>query len=89
MKEALRTQIYNGSHIFTTYLIIVQGNHHSSILGDDEFDDVTTPPFEDPGVKPRMCPPYTHHIKRVAQCRCLDGHIKEPYEISMAFGARA
>ena len=27
-------------------------------------------------------------IKRVAPYRCLDGHVKEPYEISMASGAR-
>ena len=52
------------------------------------------------GVKSRMCPPYpqrdrkrrlngavcrNHRIKRVAPCRCLDGHIKEPYEMSMAW----
>ena len=29
-----------------------------------------------------------HRIKRVVPCRCLDGHIKEPYEMSMALGAR-
>ena len=55
------------------------------------------------GVKSRMCPPYpqrdrkrllngavcwNHRIKRVVPCRCLDGHVKEPYEMSMAFGAR-
>ena len=52
------------------------------------------------GVKWRMCPPYperdrksrrigamcrNHRIKRVVLCRCLDGHVKEPYEISMAW----
>ena len=26
-----------------------------------------------------------HRIKRVVPCRCLDGHIKEPYEMSMAW----
>ena len=26
-------------------------------------------------------------VKRLAPCRCLGGHIKEPYEISMALGA--
>ena len=55
------------------------------------------------GVKSRMCPPYPqrdrkrrlngavsryNRIKRVAACRCLDGHVKEPYEMSMALGAR-
>ena len=25
-------------------------------------------------------------MKRVAPCRCLDGHVKEPYEMSMALG---
>ena len=55
------------------------------------------------GVKSRMCPPYpqrdrkrrlngavcrNHRIKRVVPCRCLDGHVKEPYEMSMALGAR-
>ena len=54
-------------------------------------------------VKSRMCPPYpqrdrkrrlngavcrNHRIKRVVPCRCLDGHVKEPYEMSMALGAR-
>ena len=29
-----------------------------------------------------------HHIKRLVPCRCLDGHVKEPYEMSMALGAR-
>ena len=29
-----------------------------------------------------------HRIKRLVPCRCLDGHVKEPYEMSMAFGAR-
>ena len=29
-----------------------------------------------------------NRIKRVAPCRCLDGHVKEPYEMSMALGAR-
>ena len=26
--------------------------------------------------------------KRVVPCRCLNGHIKEPFEMSMALGAR-
>ena len=52
------------------------------------------------GVKSRMCPPYpqrdrkrrlngavcrNHRIKRVVPCRCWDGHVKEPYEMSMAW----
>ena len=60
-------------------------------------------PREGPGVKSRMCPPYpqrdrkrrlnraacrNHRIKRVVPCRCLDGHVKEPYEMSMSLGAR-
>ena len=47
-----------------------------------------------------MCPPYpqrdrkrrlngavcrNHRIKRLVPCRCLDGHVKEPYEMSMAW----
>ena len=28
-----------------------------------------------------------NHIKRLDPCRCLDGHVKEPYEMSMALGA--
>ena len=28
-------------------------------------------------------------VKRVALCRCLDGHVKEPYEMSTALGARS
>ena len=31
---------------------------------------------------------FRNKHKRVASCRCLDGHIKEPYEMSMALGAR-
>ena len=27
-------------------------------------------------------------VKRLTLCRCLDGHVKEPYEMSMALGAR-
>ena len=27
-----------------------------------------------------------NRIKRLAPCRCLDGHVKEPYEMSMALG---
>ena len=57
-------------------------------------------PREGPGVKSRMCPPYPqrdrkrrinwavcrkHRIKRVVPCRFLDGHVKEPYEMSMAW----
>ena len=60
-------------------------------------------PREGPGVKSRMCPLYpqrdgkrrlngavcrNHRIKRVVPCRCLGGHVKEPYEMSMALGAR-
>ena len=26
-----------------------------------------------------------HRIKRVVPCRCWDGHVKEPYEMSMAW----
>ena len=29
-----------------------------------------------------------HCIKRLVPCRCLDGHVKESYEMSMASGAR-
>ena len=58
------------------------------------------PPVRARGVKSRMCPPYpqrdrkrrligavcrNHRIKRVVPCRCLDGHVKEPYEMSMAW----
>ena len=57
-------------------------------------------PREGGGGKSRMCPPYpqrdrkrrligavcrNHRIKRVVPCRCLDGHVKEPYEMSMAW----
>ena len=52
------------------------------------------------GYKLRMCSPYpqrdrkrrligavcrNHRIKRVVPCRCLNGHVKEPYEMSMAW----
>ena len=55
------------------------------------------------GVKSRMCPPcpqrdrkrrlngavcLNHRTKRVVPCRCWDGHVEEPYEMSMALGAR-
>ena len=29
-----------------------------------------------------------HRIKRLVPCWCLDGHVKEPYEMSMVLGAR-
>ena len=29
-----------------------------------------------------------HRMKRVVKCRCLDGHVKETYEMSLTFGAR-
>ena len=29
-----------------------------------------------------------HRIKRFVPCRCLDGHVKETYEMSMALEAR-
>ena len=29
-----------------------------------------------------------NRIKRVVPCQCLDGHVKEPYEMYIAFGAR-
>ena len=60
-------------------------------------------PVRAQGVKSRMCPPYplrdrkrrligavcrNHRIKRLVLCRCLDGHVKEPCEMSMALGAR-
>ena len=59
-----------------------------------------TPPHEGLGVKSRMCPPYpqrdrkrrlngavcrNRRIKRVVPCRCQDVHVKEPYEMSMAW----
>ena len=48
-------------------------------------------------IKSRMCPPYRYvslkatkmgrflriTVKRLAPCRCLDGHVKEPFEMSM------
>ena len=55
------------------------------------------------GFKTRIAPPYPHArrkrrlnwggflgitIKRFAPYRCLGGHVKEPYEMSMALGAR-
>ena len=61
---------------------------------------LATAPVRARGVKSRMCPPYpqrdrkrrligavcrNHRIKRVVPCRCLDGHVKEPYEMSMAW----
>ena len=63
---------------------------------------VTSTPVRARGVKSRMCPPYpqrdrkrrqngavcgNHRIKRVVPCWCLDGHVKEPYEMSMALRA--
>ena len=33
-----------------------------------------------------MC--RNHRIKRLVPCRCLDGHVIEPYEMSMGLGAR-
>ena len=27
-------------------------------------------------------------VKRLTLCRCLDRHVKEPYEMSMVLGAR-
>ena len=29
-----------------------------------------------------------HRIKRLVPCRCLDGHVEEPYEMYMALEAR-
>ena len=61
------------------------------------------PPCGPGGFKSRMCPPYpqrdrkrrlngavcrNHRIERVVPCRCWVGHVKEPYEMSMALGAR-
>ena len=31
---------------------------------------------------------WNHRIKRLVPCRCLDGHVKEPYKMSMALGAQ-
>ena len=60
-------------------------------------------PREGPDMTSIMCPPdphrdrkrrlngavcRNHRIKRVVPCRCKDGHVKEPYEMSMALGAR-
>ena len=60
------------------------------------------PPGEGGGVKSRMCLPYpqrvvilrrlngalsrNNRINRLVPCRCLDEHVKEPYEMYMAFG---
>ena len=61
------------------------------------------PPVRARGVESRINPPYpqrdrkrrligavcrNHRIKRVVPCRCKDGHVKEPYEMSIALGAR-
>ena len=59
------------------------------------------PPPPPGGIKMRIGPPYPQRVlkgdylgrllgisvKRVALCRCLDGHVKAPYEMSMALGA--
>ena len=60
-------------------------------------------PRAEPEVKSTMCPLYpqlcrkrrlneavsrNNRIKKLAPCRCLDGHVKESYEMSMALGAR-
>ena len=54
-------------------------------------------------LSPECAPPYpqrdrkrrlngavcrNHRIKRLVPCRCWDGHVKEPCEMSMALGAR-
>ena len=61
------------------------------------------PPWGPGGLSRECAPPYpqrdrkrrlngavcrNHRIKRVVPCRCKDGHVKEPYEMSMALGAR-
>ena len=49
-----------------------------------------TPPYPQRDRKRRLngavC--RNHRIKRLVPCRCYDGHVKEPYEMSMALGAR-
>ena len=66
-------------------------------------DDDGRSPWGTQGFKMRMDPPYpqrfvkgdlngagsrNNRIERMAPCRCLDGHVKEPYEVSMALGAQ-
>ena len=58
------------------------------------------PPWGPGGLSRECAPPYpqrdrkrrlngavcrNHRIKRLVPCRCLDGHVKEPYEMSMAW----
>ena len=31
---------------------------------------------------------WNNRIKRLVPCQCLGGHVKEPYEMSLAVGAR-
>ena len=71
---------------------------HSRLTDFDKC--LSSIPRGDPGFKSRMCPSYLHAcrkkatkmgrflgitVKRGIPCRCLDGHVKQPYEMSMAW----
>ena len=74
-----------------------------SISGSRSLVMSNGPPWGPGGLSRECAPPYpqrdrkrrlngavcrNHRIKRLVPCRCLDGHVKEPYEMSMALGAR-
>ena len=84
-----------------SYKFEIQGQFYTSILLN--LLRLTFPPVRARGVKSGMCPPYpqrdrkrrliwalcrNHRIKRLVPYRCLDGHVKEPCEMSMALEAR-
>ena len=60
-----------------------------------DLSKINPSPVGTRGLKTRICPPYPQAtemgrflgitLKRLAPYRCLDGHLKEPYEMSMAW----
>ena len=64
-----------------------------------DLSKINPSPVGTRGLKTRICPPYPHArhkrrlkgrflgitLKRLAPYRCLDGHLKEPYEMPMAW----
>ena len=80
-------------YMFSAYLVCHRGDavlRRESPWGRRGFKSRIRPPYPQRDRKRRLngavC--RNHRIKRVVPCRCLDWHVKEPYEMSMALGAR-
>ena len=67
---------------------VKESSEYSRPVGTLGFKMRAGPPYPCVSLKAIKLGGFSEFRKRVVPCRCLDGHIKEPYDKSMVLGAR-